>query len=173
MVDAPVVGAPRQRKTPKEWDEKPSKKRQKDEDARWATKDKELHYGYKARVKIDKKRKIITRFGVTGAGVHDSQELRNLADKKEGRLYGDSAYTGEEVQSCISKKAKNRIRETGCRGRPLTRTQMRNNIAKSKIRARVEHIFGMMTNSRGGIIVRGIGKARAEGDIALMNLAYI
>jgi IS5 family transposase len=184
IVDATFVDAPRQRntreenkdilegKTPKEWDKKPDKKRQKDVDARWATKNKELHYGYKDHVKIDKKSKIITEFSVTSAEVHDSQELKNLVDKKDEMIYGDSAYTGEKVQSCISKKTKNRIHEKGYRGHPLTRTQMRNNTAKSKIRARVEHVFGTMANSMGGIIVRSIGKVRAEGNIALMNLAY-
>jgi IS5 family transposase len=184
IVDATFVDAPRQRntreeneeitegKTPKGWDKKPNKKRQKDVDARWATKNKELHYGYKDHIKIDKKSKIITKFSVTSAEVHDSQELKNLVDKKDKRLYGDSAYTGEEVQSCMSKKTKNRIHEKGYRDHPLTKTQMRDNTEKSKIRARVEHVFGTMTNSMGGIIVRSIGKVRAEGNIALMNLAY-
>jgi IS5 family transposase len=184
IVDATFVDAPKQRnsrkeneeikegKTPKEWDKKPNKKRQKDVDARWATKNKELHYGYKDHVKIDKKSKMITEFSTTSAEVHDSQELKNLVDKKDKALYGDSAYTGEEVQSCISKKTKNRIHEKGYRDHPLTKTQIKNNTAKSRIRARVEHVFGTMTNSMGGIFVRSIGIIRAEGNIALMNLTY-
>jgi IS5 family transposase len=184
IVDATFVDAPKQRnsrkenkeikegKTPEEWEENPNKKRQKDVDARWATKNKEKHYGYKDHVKIDKKSKIITDFNATSAEVHDSKELKNLVDKKDKVIYGDSAYTGEEVQKCINKKTKNRIHEKGYRNRPLTKTQIRNNTAKSKIRARVEHVFGTMTNSMGGIIVRSIGIIRAEANIALMNLAY-
>jgi len=38
------------------------------------------------------------------------------------RIYGDSAYTGEEVQKCIPEEVQNRIHEKGYRGRPLTRT---------------------------------------------------
>jgi IS5 family transposase len=184
IVDATFVDAPKQRnsrkenkeikegKTPESWEKKQNKKRQKDIDARWATKNDEVHYGYKDHVKVDKKSKIITKFQATSAEVHDSQELKNLVDKKDKVLYGDSAYTGEEVQSCIYKKTKNRIHEKGYRDHPLTKTQIRNNTTKSRIRARVEHVFGTMTNSMGGIIVRSIGIMRAEGNIALMNLAY-
>jgi len=82
-------------------------------DARWATKNKEVHYGYKSHIKIDKKSKIITKYRTTSAEVHDSRELKNLIEEgKDKRIYGDSAYTGEEVQSCIPETAMNRIHET-------------------------------------------------------------
>jgi len=186
IVDATFVDVPRQRNTgkeneqikegkiPEEWEKEENrhKRAQKDVDARWATKNKEVHYGYKNHIKIDKKSKIITRYRVSGAEVHDSQELKNLVEKKKDkRLYGDSAYTGEEVQKCIPKQVMNRIHEKGYRNRPLTKTQERNNTAKSRIRARVEHVFGAM-NHFGGITIRTIGKARAELQIGLLNMAY-
>jgi IS5 family transposase len=186
IVDATFVDVPRQRntkdenegikegKTPENWEKEENrhKKAQKDVDARWATKNKEVHYGYKNHIKIDKKSKIITKYRVTSAEVHDSQELKNLIEKKKDRrLYGDSAYTGEEVQKCIPKKTLNRIHEKGYRNRPLTETQKRGNTAKSRIRARVEHVFGRM-NHYGGIFIRSIGIARAEIQIGLLNLTY-
>jgi IS5 family transposase len=186
IVDATFVDVPRQRntqeengeikggKTPAAWEgeEKRHKKAQKDVDARWATKNKEVHYGYKNHIKMDKKSKIVTKYRVTSAEVHDSQELKNLVEKKKDkRLYGDSAYTGEEVQKCIPKQVMNRIHEKGYRNRPLTKTQERDNTAKSRIRARVEHVFGAM-NHFGGIAIRSIGIARAEVQIGLLNLAY-
>jgi IS5 family transposase len=186
IVDATFVDVPRQRntkeenkeikegRTPSEWEEagKEHKKAQKDVDARWATKNKEKHYGYKNHVKIDKKSKIITKYRTTSAEVHDSQELKNLIEvKKDKRLYGDSAYTGEEVQSCIPETIQNRIHEKGYRGRPLTETQKRNNTAKSRIRARVEHVFAAI-NHFGGIFIRTIGGRRAEFQIGFMNLTY-
>jgi len=186
IVDATFVDVPRQRntkdenndikemKTPKEWEKKKNrhKRAQKDVNARWITKNKERHYGYKNHVKIDKKSKIITKYSVTSAEVHDSQELKNLIEKKKDRrLYGDSAYTGEEVQKCIPKKILNRIHEKGYRNRPLTKIQKRNNTAKSRIRARVEHVFGAMQHY-GGLFIRSIGIARAEMQIGLINLAY-
>jgi IS5 family transposase len=184
IVDASFVEVPRQRNTkkeneeikegeaPKEWEKNRKKKAQKDIHARWVTKNKKRHYGYKNHIKIDKKSKIITRYRVTDASVHDSQELKNLIDKKKDkRLYGDSAYTGEEVQKCIPKNVMNRIHEKGYRNRPLTKTQKRNNTAKSKIRARVEHVFGAMYHF-GGLFIRSIGIRRAEFQICLTNLAY-
>ena len=186
IVDATFVDVPRQRntknendeikegKTPKEWEKKKkrNKKAQKDVNARWVTKNKERHYGYKNHVNVDKKSKIITKYRVTSAEVHDSQELKNLINKrKDRRLYGDSAYTGEEVQKRIPKKTLNRIHEKGYRNRPLTKTQKRENTAKSKIRARVEHVFGAM-HHYGGIFIRSIGIKRAEIQIGLLNLTY-
>jgi IS5 family transposase len=186
IVDATFVDVPRQRntkeenqkikggETPEEWEEEENryKKAQKDVDARWATKNKEVHYGYKNHIKIDKKSKIITKYGTTSAEVHDSQELENLIEEgKDKRIYGDSAYTGEAVQSCIPETMLNRIHEKGYRNRPLTKTQERNNKAKSHIRARVEHVFARM-NHFGGIYIRTIGRKRAEFQIGLMNLTY-
>jgi IS5 family transposase len=186
IVDATFVDAPRQRntreenkeikegKTPAEWEneENRNKLAQKDIDARWATKNNERHYGYKDHIKIDKKSKIILSYEVTSAEVHDSRELEDLVEpKKDKRLYGDSAYTGDEVQKCIPKNVLNRIHEKGYRGRPLTKTQKRNNTAKSRIRARVEHVFGRM-HQFGGITIRTIGIARAELQIGLLNLTY-
>jgi len=186
IVDATFVDVPRQRNTkqeneeikagkvPEEWetDENRHKKRQKDTDARWAVKNKEVHYGYKNHIKIDKKSKIIIKYRATSAEVHDSQELQNLVEpEKDRRLYGDSAYTGEEVQSCIPEDVMNRIHEKGYRNRPLTGTQKRNNTAKSRIRARVEHVFGRMHHF-GEMAIRTIGKARAQTQICLLNMAY-
>ena len=184
IVDATFVDVPRQRntkeenreikegRTPSEWEGKGHKKAQKDVDARWATKNKEKHYGYKNHIKIDKKSKIITKYRTTSAEVHDSQELKNLIErKKDRRIYGDSAYTGKEVQRCIPGTVLNRIHEKGYRGRPLTETQKRNNTAKSRIRVRVEHVFAAI-NHFGGIFIRTIGGRRAEFQIGLMNLTY-
>ena len=46
------------------------------------------------------------------------------------------------------------------------------NTAKSRVRARVEHVFGHMENSMGGIFLRSIGAARAKVGVGLMNLTY-
>ena len=186
IVDATFVDVPRQRNTkkenkeikegkvPEEWEKEENrhKKAQKDVNARWVTKNKEKHYGYKNHIKIDKKSKIITKYRTSSAEIHDSQELKNLVEKKKDkRLYGDSAYTGEEVQGCIPKTVKNRIHEKGYRNHPLTKTQKRNNTAKSRIRARVEHVFAAI-NHFGGSFIRTIGIRRAEFQIGLMNFTY-
>jgi IS5 family transposase len=130
-----------------------------------------MHYEYENHIKIDRKSKIITKNSITSAEVHDSQELKNLIEKKDRRLYGDSSYTGEEVQKCILKKILNRIHEKGYQNRPLTKTQKRDNTAKSRICARIEHLFCRM-NHYGEICIRSIGITRAEIQIGLLNFTY-
>ena len=56
--------------------------------------------------------------------------------------------------------------------RALSKAQERANRQKSKIRARVEHVFGAQQTSPGGRLVRTIGIVRAKAKIGLQNLAY-
>ncbi len=186
IVDATFVDKPKQRnsreenddikngKTPDEWNDEKNKhkKAQKDVDTRWAKKNDETHYGYKDHVKVDKDSKIIVEYSVTPANVHDSQELGNLIDiEKDKVIYGDSAYTGEDVTECLG-AVENRIHEKGYRNKPLTKSQLKRNKKKSKIRARVEHVFAYMTNTMKGITIRSVGLIRARVQVALMNLTY-
>ncbi|CEM60602.1 hypothetical protein TPHV1_10270 [Treponema phagedenis] len=104
---------------------------------------------------------------------YNSRELKNLVERKDERLYADSAYIGEEIEGILKAKGiEGQICERGARGKPLTKKQKIGNRKKSKIRARVEHVFGFMTNSMKGIYVRTIGLARATFSIIMMNLTY-
>jgi IS5 family transposase len=187
IIDATIVEAPKQRNSreendqikqgeiPEEWKDKPNMLRQKDTDARWLKKNGETYYGYKNHVKICRKSKLISGYAVTDASVHDSQPVEDLLDKSDSHheLYADSAYSGEEIAVLIGKKKiRNRIHEKGYRDKLLTEAQWERNRKKSKIRARVEHVFAYMTNSMKGIYIRTIGKVRAKGVIGLMNLTY-
>jgi len=187
IVDATIVEAPRQRNSkeenqqikegriPEQWKEKPAKLRQKDIDGRWMKKNGENHYGYKNNIKVCRKTKMITNYELTDASVHDSQAIEELLDKSDSHheLYADSAYSGVLIKETLNKKKiRNRIHEKGYRKKPLTEKQKDMNRKKSKIRARVEHVFGFMTNSMKGIYIRTIGKARARAIIGLMNLTY-
>ena len=67
---------------------------------------------------------------------------------------------------------KNHICEKGYKNHPLTEEQKASNREKSKIRCRIEHIFGFMTRSMKGITIRSIGITRAWFQIGFMNLAY-
>jgi IS5 family transposase len=187
IIDASFVDVPRQRnsreeneqikkgETPSEWPSNPSKMQQKDTDARWTKKNDETHYGYKDHIKADAKSKIILDYEVTDASVHDSQPVAELLDKEDNgkELYADSAYSGEPIKKELAKKKiKNKIHEKGYRNKPLTRQQKESNERKSKIRVRVEHVFGFMTNSMKGMYIRTIGIERARMKIGLMNLVY-
>lgn len=185
IVDASFVDVPKQRncrdenkqikngKKIEEWTD--SKRCQKDVDARWTKKNNETHFGYKTHTKVDKDSKLIVSFSVTDASVHDSQEIVKLIDKKDENLWGDSAYASKELREKIkqkNKKIKLYIHEKGYRGKPLTEEQKARNKELSKTRARVEHIFGFMTGSMGGMYSRVIGFSRNEFSITMKNLAY-
>mgnify|MGYP006322807315 FL=1 len=64
------------------------------------------------------------------------------------------------------------ICEKGLRGHPLNDEQKQNNRSKSKIRCRVEHVFGFIERSMGGLVFRGIGIVRAKANVAMTNLTY-
>lgn len=64
------------------------------------------------------------------------------------------------------------ICEKGQAGQPLSAEQEANNRKRSKVRSRVEHVFGFQQNSMGGKLIRTIGLARAEVKIGLMNMTY-
>ena len=84
MVDASFVETPQQRNTreenkhiketgtaPEKWKGKPHKFCQKDIDARWTKKNNAIYFGYKNHVKADVKTKLIEKYKVTDASVHD------------------------------------------------------------------------------------------------------
>ena len=189
LIDATFVDVPKQRNSreenkkikageiPEEWQrpENVHKLAQKDTDARWAKKGNETHYGYKDHAKVDKNSKIIVDFSVTSANVHDINEFKGLIDKNDKEAWLDSAYASAEHVATIMKKHPNiklHICEKGKKNAPLTEEQKESNRQKSKIRARVEHVFGYITRFMGGIYVRTIGMERAEREICGMNLAY-
>lgn len=88
-------------------------------------------------------------------------------------MYADSAYSGpEQIRMIRKNKALPRINEKGARNRPLTEKQMKRNRQLSRTRSRVEHVFGFMTMSMGGMMIRCVGLMRAEANIILKNLAY-
>jgi len=127
-------------------------------------------------VKVDAESKMIVSFEVTDASVHDSQAIVKLCDDKDAVISADSAYAGEALASELKEKCGKdvelKINEKGYRNNPLTEEQKTSNREKSRVRARVEHVFGFMTVSMGGIFIRTIGIVRAKADIARRNIAY-
>ena len=186
IIDASFVDVPRQRnsreeneeikqgKVPESFQQNENRMEQKDVAARWAKKGEEVHYGYKNHVKADRTTKLIEDYEVTDASVHDSQVVENLVEIGDGILHADSAYTGEAIETILEEHGvKGEICEKGYRNHPLTTAQKRQNRKKSKIRVRVEHIFGFMTNTmKDGLNMRWIGMSRITAGIGLLNLVY-
>lgn len=187
IIDASFIEVPKQRNsraenteiksgnTPESFEENSNKKSQKDLDARWTKKNNVSYYGYKNHVKVDAKSKLIVKYEVTDASVHDSQVLENLLDEKDvdEDFSGDSAYSGENQRNIISQKEMNdKTCKKGCRNNPLTEQEIATNREKSRIRSRVEHVFGFMEGSMNGMNLYAIGIKRVEGLVGLMNLTY-
>jgi len=185
IVDASFVEVPRQRNSKDENDKikqgepieqwNDAKRAQKDVDARWTTKNEQKFYGYKNHVAIDKRSKMILNYTTTSAEVHDSQMIDEIIGeprKKNEPIYGDSAYRSDQIENLVSKKGfQSRIHEKGYRGHPLTKGQKTRNRNKSKIRARVEHVFSVLS-WMGADFLRYIGKERISETIGMINIVY-
>ena len=189
LVDSTFVDVPRQRisrdereslkkkQLPDRWlfPENGNELSQRDGEAAWAKKGEETHFGYKDHVKVDSESKIITDFEVTPANVHDSQEFCELIDETDPMAAADSAYSSKEIREKLLRRNPEielLICEKGTRNHPLTDEQKARNREISRIRARVEHVFGRMHGSMGGIVVRCIGLTRVRYSVCLKNLAY-
>ena len=187
LIDASLVPVPKQRNSreenatikagdcPTEWEEQPNKRRQKDTEARWTKKHGTSHYGYKNHVNVDKQHKLIRQYAVTDAAAHDSQVLEDvLLPAEAGReIWADSAYRSAEIETQLkAKRLHSKIHHKAARNKPLTAQQKTHNHARSRIRARVEHVFGHQVTAMGGKLIRTIGLLRATVKIGLKNLTY-
>lgn len=187
IIDASIVSVPTQHnsrdenatikagETPGDWADQPAKFRQKDTDARWTKKHGKSHYGYKNHINVDRRHKLIRRYDVTDASVHDSQVVEPIIDEDNtaSGVWADSAYRSEEIETMLKEKGLNsHIHRKAHRNKPLSEREIRGNKTRSKVRVRVEHIFGAQSNDMGGTLLRSIGLVRAKAKIGLKNLAY-
>ena len=100
--------------------------------------------------------------------------LENLVNETDKSLYADSAYRSEHIETHLKEiSCTSEILEKAYRNKPLSENQKKNNAAKSKIRGRVEHIFGFMTNSMNDALhLRQIRQQRIATTIGFVNLTY-
>ena len=187
IIDATIVPVPKQRNRPKEneeikqgkvpedWQDNPHRLRQKDRDARWTKKNGVSHYGYKNSISIDAAYGFIRRHVLTPANIHDSQMLPALLDGENGdaMVWADSAYQSKLVDSFLKEAGyESRIHEKGSRHQPLDAAAKERNGERSKVRAKVEHVFGQMEMVMGGKLSRCIGLARAQTWWCLRDLVF-
>jgi transposase, IS5 family len=187
ILDASIVPVPRNHnkreenaaikagETPEGWADEPAKRSQKDVDARWTKKHGKSHYGYKNHINVDRTHKLIRRYHVTDAAVHDSQAVDQLLTRGNtgSGVWADAAYRSAEIETALKARGlTSHIHRKGKRGKPLTEKAQKSNRTKSSVRVRVEHIFGAQANDMGGTLVRTIGMVRAKAKIGMKNLAY-
>ena len=159
---------------PEDWENKPAMRSQKDLEVRWTQKHGKSHCGYKNHVNVDRKHKLVRRYDVTDAAVHDSPMVDHLlmrGNTGEG-VCADSAYRSEEMEAKLrDRKLKSHIHRKGKRRKPLTEQAKNSNRTKSSVRVRVEDVFGAQSNDMGGTLVRTIGMVQAKAKIGMKNLA--
>lgn len=177
---------------PEGWKDQPHKLAQKDLDAEWTKKNGQAYYGYKDHANVDEASKLIRDYSTTGASVHDSCITFDILDTEtkvakatKGAsqenielvrrvLYADSAYRSKECEEKLRELGiPSCIHERAYKNTPLTDEQKANNREKSKVRVRVEHVFGcQQTSMNRASFIRTIGSARACMMVGLINLGY-
>ena len=185
IVDASIVPVSRQRNSreenrqiqegeiPEDWSDQ--KKRQKDTDARRVQKNGQNHYGHKNHIDVDVKHKLIRSYEVTPASVHDSQVFESLldGDNSSRDVWADSAYRSEEKVAELKKRQyREHLQRKGSRHKKLTEREVQGNRMRSRIRSRVEHVFGVQAKRAGTLLIRAIGLMRVTVKVGLRNLTY-
>jgi transposase, IS5 family len=201
IIDATIVAAPKQRNSdgekrdikkgriPPAWADKPAKLRQKDRDARWTIKYTKAKpnqdsgaridlaipaFGYKNHLGIDRRHRLIRRWGVTDAARHDGALLSELIDPNNtaGEVWADTAYRSQANEKFLAGRLlRSQIHRKKPKGKPMPRHTARANARKSAVRAAVEHVFARQKGPM-GLFIRTIGIARARTKIGLANLLY-
>jgi IS5 family transposase len=186
IVDATIVKVPVRRDSREvndkvkagehvdEWT--PTARAQKDIDARWTQKNNKNFFGYKNHVAVDVEHKLIRAFEITAASLHDSQVFETLLKpNSDPSVYADSAYMSiERIERLSSPDSPwlPCIHEKGHARHPLSEEQRQANRERSRLRVRVEHVFGAQWQRGGKLLMRGIGIARAKVKLCLRNLTY-
>jgi IS5 family transposase len=168
IVDASIINAPSSTK---------NKEKSRDPEMHQTEKGNQWYFGMKAHIGVDSKTKIIHSVAATAANVHDSQVLEDLLHGGETRIWGDSAYAGQgKVIQRSAPGAKDFTHTKGSRHKPLSDIDRLRNRTKSKVRAKVEHAFGVMKRVFGFTKVRYRGLAKNAHALfvlsALTNLYF-
>jgi len=169
IVDATIINAPTSTK---------NKDKQRDPDMHQTRKGNQWYFGMKTHIGVDNQNKLIHSIVVTAANVHDSQVLDDLLHGDETHVWGDSAYAGQKkLLYEHAPNAKDFTQKKACRNRPLTDAEKSANRYKSKVRSRVEHVFGVMKRQFGFAKVRYRGLDKNANCVftkcALINLVLV
>jgi transposase, IS5 family len=149
IVDATIINAPSSTK---------NASGQRDPDMHQTRKGRQWYFGMKAHIGVDSKTKVIHAVVATAANVHDATILPDLLHGDETRVWGDQAYKGKAA--VIREHAPNAKDFTNrrCKWRGVVdEAEKARNRTKSKVRAKVEHCFGVIRR------VFGFTKVRYRG----------
>lgn len=149
IVDATIINAPSSTK---------NTDKARDPDMHQTRKGNQWYFGMKAHIGVDSKSKIIHTVVATPANVADSAVLADLLHGEETRVWGDQAYRGQS--EVIRTHAPNAADFTNRRYRHrgvVDEAERAKNRTKSRVRAKVEHLFFVIKR------VFGFAKVRYRG----------
>ena len=145
IVDSTLIAAPSSTK---------NEKKERDPDAHQVKKGNTWHFGYKAHIGADKDSGLVHTIAVTAANVHDVSQTASLLTGEEDSVYGDSGYLGAQkredavVRNKSGRKIKYKINRRPSQIKKLSRSgryaAKKAEHAKSSVRAKVEHVFGVV-----------------------------
>ena len=133
IVDATIIAAPSSTK---------NQDKARDPEMHQTYKAGQWYFGMKAHIGVDSATGLIQSASVTAANEYDSQLLGNLLHGNETRLYGDSADRGQQdALKAKSPKTKDFTNKRAYRNTALSVRDKETNTTKSRVRAKVEHLF--------------------------------
>ena len=166
IVDATIIHAPSSTK---------NQQQQRDPEMKQTKKGNQWYFGMKAHVGVDSKTKMIHTAVATAANVADAKVLPELLHGEETRVWGDQAYCGqrEAIRECAPRAQDCTHRRYRYHGR-INEAERAKNRSKSRVRSKVEHVFGVLKLKFGFVKVRYRGLAkngnRLFATCALVNL---
>ena len=145
IVDSTIISAPSSTK---------NKEKKRDPDTHQVKKGNTWHFGYMAHIGVDKDSRLVHTVEATPANVHDVAEVPKLLTGEEEAVYGDSGYLGAGkredavVRNKSGRKIKYKINRRPSQMKKLSKsgkyTAKKAERAKSSVRAKVEHVFGVV-----------------------------
>lgn len=136
---------------------------QRDRDARNTFKHGRHYFGYKGHINMDSNTKLIQKQSFTSANVHDITQFEPLLTGKEKEVYADKAYRSRDLErKARLVKVKYGVMRKATRYRTLCIEEQQYNRQISKLRSRVEHVFGAMKKNYRYHQCRAKTKARNE-----------
>lgn len=110
---------------------------------------------------------------MSDAAAHDGARLGDLLDKTNtaSGVWADTAYRSEKNEAFMARNGfVSQVHRKKPKGKPMPERTTKANGVKSKVRAKVEHVFAEQ-KSRMCLFVRTVGIARAITKVGLVNLA--
>jgi transposase, IS5 family len=166
IVDATIIHAPSSTR---------NEKKERDPAMHQTRKGKQWYFGLKAHIGVDSKEGTVHSVATSAANVSDVHRLPDLLHGEERKVWGDGGYQGQTqaIQQAAPKAQDMTCKRTKFK-HYVDEVAKKKNTTKSKVRAKVEHVFRILKRVFGfdKVRYRGIAKNhhRLCANFALINL---